>query len=258
MKETDIISSGLLELFVLGKTNESETEQVLQWINEYPLVKQEIDKIELALEQYALAHSVAPTPEVKEMLFVKINSQSDLSSNTNQNTKTKVVSINNRWKMVAAASVIIMILSSIGTYVMYNKYRNLDKKMSLVSELQKSTGGQLDMILTSNTEPIQLKGTAYSPASTAKIFWAKNTGDVYVAPSGLPQAPAGMQYQLWAIIDGKPADAGMILQNTNGNKYHLQKMKSFGKAEAFAITLETSGGSATPTMDKMYVMAKVI
>ncbi len=44
----------------MGKTNESETEQVLQWIKEYPLVKQEVDTIELAMEQYALAHAVTP------------------------------------------------------------------------------------------------------------------------------------------------------------------------------------------------------
>lgn len=242
----------------MGKANESETEQVLQWIKEYPIVKQEVDKIELALEQYALAHAVAPNPAIKEKLFEKVNSQPGPNSSTKYYAKTKVVSINNRWKMISAASVIIMILSSIGTYIMYNKYKSLNKKMALVSESQKSMGGQLDMILTANTEPIQLKGTAYSPASTAKIFWAKNTGDVYVASSGLPQAPSGMQYQLWAIIDGKPVDAGVILQHTNGNKYHLQKMKSFGRAEAFAITLETNGGSATPTMDKMYVMARVI
>jgi anti-sigma-K factor RskA len=35
-------------------------------------------------------------------------------------------------------------------------------------------------------------------------------------------------------------------------------MKSFGSAQAFAITLEKAGGSPTPTMDEMYVMAKVI
>ena len=81
---------------------------------------------------------------------------------------------------------------------------------------------------------------------------------LHLAPSGLPETPVGMQYQLWAIIDGKPVDAGMILSNSSGDKYHIQKMKSFGKAEAFAITLETQGGNATPTMDKMYVIAKVI
>jgi len=39
--------------------------------------------------------------------------------------------------------------------------------------------------------------------------------------------------------------------------YKIQKMKSFGKAEAFAITLEKEGGSPTPTMTEMYVMAKI-
>jgi len=34
-------------------------------------------------------------------------------------------------------------------------------------------------------------------------------------------------------------------------------MKSFGRAEAFAITLEKTGGSPTPTMDQMYVIAKI-
>ena len=258
MKETDIISSGLLELFVMGKTNESETEQVLQWIKEYPLVKQEVDTIELAMEQYALAHAVTPKQEVKIKLFESVNNQPGFTANVIPDASTKIKSINSRWKMVAAASVIIMILSSIGTYVIYNKYKKLDQKMAMVIEKEKTSGSQLDMILTSNTESIQLKGTAFSPASTAKIFWVKNTGDVYVVPSGLPETPVGMQYQLWAIIDGKPVDAGMILSNSSGDKYHIQKMKSFGKAEAFAITLETQGGNATPTMDKMYVIAKVI
>lgn len=34
-------------------------------------------------------------------------------------------------------------------------------------------------------------------------------------------------------------------------------MKSFGKAEAFAITLEKEGGSLTPTMAEMYVISKI-
>jgi anti-sigma-K factor RskA len=34
-------------------------------------------------------------------------------------------------------------------------------------------------------------------------------------------------------------------------------MKSFGKVDAFAITLEKEGGSPTPTMDEMIVSAKM-
>ncbi|HEV8079376.1 MAG TPA: anti-sigma factor, partial [Chitinophagaceae bacterium] len=74
-------------------------------------------------------------------------------------------------------------------------------------------------------------------------------------PTNLPQTPDGKQYQLWAIVDGKPVDAGMI--STEKGIYHIQKMKSFGKAEAFAITMEKKGGSPTPTMDQMIVQAKI-
>jgi anti-sigma-K factor RskA len=83
----------------------------------------------------------------------------------------------------------------------------------------------------------------------------KNTGEVYVDPTNLPDPAAGKQYQLWAIVDGKPVDAGMI--STQKGVYKIQKMKSFGKAQAFAITLENEGGSPTPTMAEMYVIAEI-
>jgi anti-sigma-K factor RskA len=67
--------------------------------------------------------------------------------------------------------------------------------------------------------------------------------------------PTGKQYQLWAIVDGKPVDAGMIA--TKKGIYHIQKMKSFGSVQAFAITLEKAGGSPIPTMDEMIVQAKM-
>ena len=84
----------------------------------------------------------------------------------------------------------------------------------------------------------------------------KNTGEVYIDPSNLPEAPSGKQYQLWAIVDGKPVDGGLIISTKKGDKYQIQKMKTFGKAEAFAVTLETTGGNPTPKGD-MYVMGKM-
>jgi anti-sigma-K factor RskA len=102
-----------------------------------------------------------------------------------------------------------------------------------------------------------LHGMGVAPDAAAKIFWMKNTGEVYVDPSNLPELQPGKQFQLWAIVDGKPVDAGMILTSKQGDKYRIQKMRSFGKAEAFAITIEKAGGSPTPTMDQMVVMGKM-
>ena len=48
----------------------------------------------------------------------------------------------------------------------------------------------------------------------------------------------------------------MIITNDNGTKYRIQKMKSFGKAQAFAISLEKEGGNTTPTT--VVSMGKII
>ena len=68
--------------------------------------------------------------------------------------------------------------------------------------------------------------------------------------------PSDKQYQLWAIVDGKPVDGGMILTSKRGDKYRIQKMKTFGKAEAFAVTLEDEKGNPTPK-GPMFVMGKM-
>ena len=73
---------------------------------------------------------------------------------------------------------------------------------------------------------------------------------MYVEASGLPTAPQGMQYQLWAIVNKKPVSAGVFEYSLNT----LQPMKGFYTAEAFAITLEPAGGSESPTVEQMYVL----
>ena len=108
------------------------------------------------------------------------------------------------------------------------------------------------------SQPVSLDGLPAAPEAAAKIFWMKNTGEVYIDASNLPEAPAGMQYQVWGIVDGKPVDGGMIITTKNEDKFRIHKMKSFGnlKVQAFAVTLETTGGNPTPKGD-MYVMGKM-
>ena len=88
----------------------------------------------------------------------------------------------------------------------------------------------------------------------ATVYWNTESKDVYLLVNKLPKPVPDKQYQLWAIVDGKPVDAG-IFDMREGISF--VKLKTIPKAEAFAITLEKKGGSATPTMDAMYVMGKV-
>ncbi len=165
---------------------------------------------------------------------------------------------------MAAAAILLLIGSIAFNFTYYNKYSEADKNLQeansqLAATMDSNNSMKEDMgiVQSKYSEPVSLHGMGAAPDAAAKIFWMKNTGEVYVDPSNLPNIEQGKQFQLWAIVDGKPVDAGMILTSKKGDKYRIQKMKSFGKAEAFAITIEKEGGNPTPTMDKMVVMGKM-
>jgi anti-sigma-K factor RskA len=104
-------------------------------------------------------------------------------------------------------------------------------------------------------QTVTMPGTKSFPSSLATVYWNKSSKQVFLLANNLPQPAAGKQYQLWAIVDGKPVDMGVFDSNT-GTADLLQKMKSVDNAEMFAITLENKGGSPVPTMDQMYVAGK--
>lgn len=267
MEIKDIISSGLLEMYILGLTSVEETKQVEGWINTNPEIVAELNAIETTMESYAMANAIEPANGLKQKIFSLLNSNHNIENYT---TTAKVYSISPFWKWAAAASILLLIGSSILNVIYFNKYDKVntaynESKQQLlaqngkIAELDRNVNDMshdMSVVQSKYSEPVSLHGLPAAPDAAAKIFWMKNTGEVYIDPSNLPEAPTGKQYQLWAIVDGKPVDGGMIVSTKKGNKYQIQKMKTFGKAEAFAVTLETAGGNPTPKGD-MYVMGKM-
>jgi anti-sigma-K factor RskA len=70
----------------------------------------------------------------------------------------------------------------------------------------------------------------------------------------LPKTDNGHEYQLWALVDGKPVSLGVFGPNA---KDAVQQMETIEKAQAFAVTIEPTGGSVNPTMEKMVAMGGV-
>jgi cell division protein FtsB len=248
----------------MGISSQEENKIVEDHLQQFPELKEELNDIEMSLENYAQSNTLQPSPQVKEKLFNQLFSKDEVS----ENTEAPVFSINKRYrrrlfyKFVAAAVCILLIGSIILNYSYYSKYHQLDGQLTIVQqkldEQEKSNRAMshdLNVMTNKNALPVVLNGTQNAPEAVAKIFWMKNTGEVYIDPSNLPNVPEGKQYQLWAIVDGKPVDGGMI--ETRKGTYHIQKMKSFGNVQAFAITLEKAGGSPTPTMNEMIVSAKM-
>jgi hypothetical protein len=251
----------------MGLTSAAETADVTRWAKQYPEVAAELDEIQLSLEDYAQAHAIAPDASVKKKLFTAINGTANTAPvvdfKTTASTPAKVYSISPAWKYAAAASILLLIGSSILNYNFYNKYQSANTELaSTKTELQQQKDLAADMnndmgVMTNkNAMPVSLAPMPDVPEAAARIYWMQNTKEVYIDPSNLPQAPAGKQYQFWAIVDGKPVNGGIITTQINGKTVHVQKMKSFGSAQAFAVSLEDAGPEkSAPT--KVMVMGKI-
>ena len=251
MNAQEIISSGILELYCMGLTSATETAEVAAWAKQYPEVAAEIEAIQSGLEAYAQTHAIAPGASVKEKLFAAINTGKAapvVDLKPVDRTTAKVYSISPAWKYAAAASIILLIGSLVLNYTFYSKYQTTDKELAYTqSELEKEKNiakamkGDMDVMINPDAMHVKLDGMPNVPDAKARIYWMKNTKEVYVDPSNLPEVPAGKQYQFWAIVDGKPVNGGIISTKINGKTVHVQKMKSFGSAQAFAISIEDAG-----------------
>ena len=100
---------------------------------------------------------------------------------------------------------------------------------------------------------IILNGTDNAPTAKAVVYWNQRLEKVFLHTKFMAALPQDQQYQLWAIIDGQPVDAGTF----DGNTDSFVEMKNIAKADAFAVTIEKSGGSATPTLSTMQVIGNI-
>jgi anti-sigma-K factor RskA len=164
-----------------------------------------------------------------------------------------------------AASWVLLALSIGGNVWFFSNWKNSEEKL-VALETQNQVLAQEGKVLKASYQEevailqnpdfkvITLAGQPVYPTAKALIYFDKNKKEVYLSAMKLPKAPAGKQYQLWAIIDGKPVDAGLVEESGN-----VLKMKSVNSAVAFAISLEETGGSTTEAGPKgtIYVMGAV-
>jgi anti-sigma-K factor RskA len=257
------IESGILETYALGMCSEAEAREVEAMCAKHPELKQELTQIEESLFNYALAHSKSPKAETRAKVLNEINKLQQAENNPKQIH----LFYNNR--LAIAATLIVFSLSLLGNIFFYAKWKSANQDViALLSEKQQLAESlntnkvkyetmKQDMAILTNPDVVKIamKGVAKSPESLAMIYWNKKSKEVFIELTALPTPQDGKQYQLWAIVDGKPVDAGMI--SLSGEDTALHRMKDFESAQAFAITLEQEGGSPTPTLTEMYVMGAV-
>ena len=276
--------SGDLELYILGMLPKEEADKIEQLAKLFPEVQAELDRISESLEALGNMATAAPSASVKDNLMGKLRTMKEEEQKVipfgsvgkkenetgNSGLESPVREIPkraNKPSWLLAASFIGLIVSVGGLIYFFSQHKQSQTELASLKQQvdtlrTNSTTQQQQILAYSQTmqmmhdatyKKIELTNVPGKPTAMAQVLWNTKTKEVFIADVSLPQAPSNKQYQLWAIVDGKPVDAGML-----GDAKNLaQKMKVFERAEMFAITLEQKGGSPTPTMEEMYVAGKV-
>ena len=269
------IESGAIESYVLGLASNEENAEIIRLRTIYPEINQAIDSFASDLELQITSSSVPPPAYIKNRIFQTLKQQNTFNSRMLHTEKddqlqTPVIRIKQKnltWKWMAAASFLLLMISSVFNFVLYNRYADkneayqtlLTEKQSLFAANQIYQTSQKEWELTTKmmADPamvmITMKTAPGKKNKSATVFWDSRNKDVYVMAKELPNPALGKQMQLWAIVDGKPVDAGMIDPNCTS----ICKMKNIPRAQAFAITLEKQGGNPSPTMDQLLVMGAI-
>ena len=264
----EYIESGILELYVLGQLNAAEIKEVEEMAKNHAEISAEILAIELAMEAYAFEHAINPNTSVEERVLAQINEQSK--------AEPKIVSLAGdnigaikmyRYALIACS---ILLVATLGllftTYQDLNSANNQiaalnsqnDQFASTVSKLEFSKDGmenRIAMFETTEWATVKLAGVANSPKAEMVVYWNKTNKKILINHTAmdLPKTDTSHEYQLWALVDGKPISLGVFGSNSVAA---VQEMETIAKAQAFAVTIEPMGGSVNPTMEKMVVMGE--
>lgn len=167
----------------------------------------------------------------------------------------------------AIAASVALLLSLVGNALLYSRWKEADSTLVALQNDQarfaattqaryQAASIENRVLRDDEFRAVALAGTPAAPTAKARVLFNPTTRKVYLDVKSLPVLPAGKQYQLWALDNGKPVDAGTLASATAAGD-SLQQMKDIASAQAFAMTVEPEGGSVNPTLSSMTVIGNI-
>jgi anti-sigma-K factor RskA len=252
MNIKEYISSGIIELYVMGLCSPEEEQEIEQFRVQYPELHTAILQYEKDMEEKMLQQGVLPPAAADEAILHRLESLSaPVVSMHNKVTPVKNI---NRLRAIAAS---VAILLGISAYFNYTLYQKNKKQQTLISTAQGSPLPASDYAVITNPAitPVAMYGVGSHSICRCTMFWDKNTGKAYIMIHHLPKSSSSRDYQLWAEVNGKMISVGIINDEIRGRFIEVPQVP-YGSI-AFKVTLENAGGANNPTLSETYLEGKI-
>lgn len=257
----EVLQSGLIEQYVLGLTSPAENQQIEAYIKRFPELKEFKSKMEMTMERMAKSQAITPPAGTKECIIRQIN---ELNTSSTQAVETP-----NTWSQSSLLTMILPIaLVALMTTLFFYKFYSLKSDLknskeaytALLNNCEKNEQSlekqkqYMAFIQNEETKSIILSGTGLSPNSNALVHWNTKENKAIISALNLPAPPKDMTYQIWADIDGKMVDMGVLTQE----KLEVIEIPYMPNATSLNITLEKAGGSDHPDVTQLYVNGPIV
>ena len=268
MDINEYIASGVVEMYNLGALEEAEKTEFEQRVLMYPELARELSMVQVAMSSYAKAFAINPRPELRsEILKATLNATDSKRINKNNVSNGKDHSLT--YKYLIAASLAALAISTFASWFFYSRWEDSEERFSeLLSEknqlaqnynLVKSGFDKTvyDMLVMrdENSQVINLQPKDTSLNFKARIYWNKLSREIFLDVIKLPEPNPEQEYQLWAVLNNEPLDAGSF----NAHEFTgLQRMKEINAAEYWLVTLESKDSLNGPTLDRTILVSGIV
>ena len=248
-------------MYVLGLASDTEKAEVEYMAAKYPELKSHIQAMQNAMEDYAKSYALPPREGLKGDVMKSID-DADAAAVSDETVPPTASNGIPAWITGLAA----MMLIGLGFFTFQlntqnqeqvQQINNLEKNLAALQEdckTSKATQQQMLALLKDvNTKHVHLLGTDNSPESVVVAYWNENKKKAYISVVAMPDVPADHDYQLWADIDGKMVDMGVV-KLANNNLIEVPYMED---AASLNITIEKEGGNDHPNVSQLMVSGKV-
>ncbi|HYI21447.1 MAG TPA: anti-sigma factor [Candidatus Limnocylindrales bacterium] len=151
-----------------------------------------------------------------------------------------------QWLGWVAAGAAVLVLAVVSVWAL-----GIQQRANLETQRAETMAAALETLAQPGSSFAVLEGLG--PAAGVGGFVAFSPqGEGYMVMTNVPEAPAGMTYQAWYVVDGQPASAGTMSADAEGFVI-AEGLPAVEGTDVMAITLEPVGGSAEPTSDPIVV-----
>jgi anti-sigma-K factor RskA len=255
MDISNYISSGIIELYVMGLCSEEEEKELEGLRRQHPALHEAILQYEKDLEKNMQKNITLPPVNVDEKILQSLDSLQTpvISMNALPYNRTRKM----QWlKPAAAAAIALLAVSAFFNYSLYKKTKKQEHDLQAASGNSSSLPvSDYNILKDPAITPVAMYGQGIHSICRCTMFWDKKTGKAYIMIHHLVKSPDNKNYQLWAMVDNKPISVGIINDKIRDRFIEMNSVPE--GAVAFMVTLEKTGGNTTPTEEETYLKGRI-